>query len=44
MQLEAITAVAVSGIPAQVSGQVDDVDSLKGALLDADTATNAELF
>ena len=36
------TPVAMRGLLAEVGGQVDDVDGLEGALLDTDTASNAQ--
>lgn len=43
MQLERVGAVAMGRVAFQVLGQVDNVDGLERALLDADTATDAEL-
>ena len=34
----------MSGIPFEVFGKIDDIDGLEGTLLDADTATDAELL
>lgn len=42
MQLEAIGTITVGDLALEVGGQVDDGDGLKGALLGADTTTNAE--
>ena len=42
MQLEAVGAVAVGNLRFEVRGQVDDVDGVEGALLGADTASDAE--
>lgn len=42
MKLEAIGAIAVGNLAFQVGGKVDDGDGVEGALLGADTATNAE--
>ena len=41
MQLEAVGAVAVRDLRLEVGGQVDDVDSVEGAFLGADTAADA---
>jgi hypothetical protein len=42
VELELVGAVAVGRVALEVLGQVDNSDGLKGALLHADTATNAE--
>lgn len=42
MQLEAVGAITVGDLALEVGGQVDDGDGLEGALLGADTTTNAE--
>lgn len=42
MQLEAVGAIAVGDLALEVGGQVDDGDGVEGALLGADTTTNAE--
>jgi hypothetical protein len=42
VELEAVGAIAVGDLALQVRGQVDDGDGVEGALLGADTATNAE--
>jgi len=44
MQLERVGRVTVSDLLLQVGGQVDNVDSAKGATLHANTATNAEIL
>lgn len=42
MKLECVGAISVSDLALEVRGQVDDSDSVEGALLGADTATDAE--
>ena len=42
MQLEAVCAVTMGHLVLEALGQVDDLNGLEGALLDAHTATNAE--
>ena len=44
MQLECVGSIPMSRLLLQVFGQVDDRDGLKGALLDTDATSNAELF
>lgn len=44
MQFEAVGSVAMGGVLLQILGQIDDVDGLKGTLLDADTAPDAQWF
>ena len=44
MKLKRVGRISVSGFFLQIAGQVDDVDGLKGALLDADTASDAQLL
>lgn len=44
MELEAVGRVAVGDLGLEVGGQVDDGDGIKGALLGADTAPNAQLL
>lgn len=43
MQLERVSAIAVRRVVLEVLRQVDNVDGLEGALLNTDTATDAEL-
>ena len=42
MQLEAVGAITVGDLALEVGGQVDDGDGVEGALLGADTTTDAE--
>jgi hypothetical protein len=42
MKLESIRAIAMGCFLLQVTGQVDDGNSIEGALLDADTAPDAQ--
>jgi len=42
MQLEAVCAVTMRHLVLKTLGQVDDLNGLEGAFLDAHTATNAE--
>lgn len=42
MQLEAVGAISVGDLALEVGGQVDDGNGVEGALLGADTTTNAE--
>ena len=44
MKLERVSRISVRRFFLQVARQVDDVDGLEGALLDADTAADAELL
>ena len=44
MQLEGVLPIAVRGLRLKILGKVDDLDGLKRALFDADTATNAQLL
>lgn len=42
VELEAVGAITVGDLALEVGGQVDDGDSVEGALLGADTATNTQ--
>jgi hypothetical protein len=44
VQLEAVGTISVGDLALEVCGQVDDSDGVEGALLGADTATNAQRF
>lgn len=44
VKLEAVGAITVGDLALEVGGQVDNRDGVEGALLGADTATNAERF
>ena len=44
VQLEAISAISVSHLSLQALGQVDDLDCLEGASLDAHTTTVAQML
>ena len=42
MELEGVGSVAMRGVSIKVLGKVDNIDSLKRALLHTDTATDAQ--
>ena len=44
MELEAIGRVTVGDHGLEIGRQIDDVDSIEGALLGADTASNTQTF
>ena len=44
MQLEAVRRVSVCDLRLQVRRQIDDVDSVKGTFLRADTTSDAQAF